>query len=163
MVKCTISSNHPKIREHIVQYYNSLYTRQFSWRSMLDDLSFESISKVEANWLERAYEGGGVFEVVKAYNSNKAVSTEGFSIAFFQACGDALKYDTMKIFHDFHDGGKFERTLNATMTALISKKSGAIDIKNFRPISLVGRVYKIVAKVVANRLKMVLEKINCNF
>jgi hypothetical protein len=43
-----------------VQYYNSLYTRQFSWRSMLDDLSFESISKVEANWLERAYEGGEV-------------------------------------------------------------------------------------------------------
>ena len=67
----------------------------------------------------------------------------------------------MKIFHDFH-GGKFERTLNATITALISKKSGAIDIMNFYPISLVGRVYKIVAKVVANRLKMVLEKINCN-
>jgi hypothetical protein len=68
----------------------------------------------------------------------------------------------MNIFHDFHARGKFERSLNATFTPLISKKSGAIDIKDFRHISLVGRVYKIVVKVLANRLKMVLEKISCN-
>jgi hypothetical protein len=49
----------------------------------------------------------------------------------------------MNIFHDFHARGKFERSLNSTFTPLISKKSGAIDIKDFRPISLMGRVYKL--------------------
>lgn len=83
-------------------------------------------------------------------------------MALFQACWDILKDDTMKVFQDFHASGKFERSLNATFITLIPKKSGAIDIKDFHPISLVGWVYKIVAKVRANRLKMVLEKIMSN-
>ena len=39
---------------------------------------------------------------------------------------------------------------------LIPKKANAVEVKDFRPISLVGSVYKILAKVLANRLSMVL-------
>jgi hypothetical protein len=42
---------------------------------------------------------------------------------------------------------------------VIPKKPRAVDIKEFQPISLVGGVYKIVAKVLVNRLKLVVEKI----
>lgn len=42
---------------------------------------------------------------------------------------------------------------------MIPKKADAIEVKDFRPISLVGSVYKIIAKVLANRLRLVLEKI----
>jgi len=65
----------------------------------------------------------------------------------------------MNVFHNFHAKGKFERSLNGTFIALIPKKLGSVDIKDFRPISLVGEVYKIVAKILANRSKMVVEKI----
>jgi hypothetical protein len=52
-----------------------------------------------------------------------------------------------------------ERSLNATSIALIRKKVGAVDIKDFRPINLVGGVYKIISKVLANRPKMIFEKV----
>lgn len=42
---------------------------------------------------------------------------------------------------------------------LIPKKARVVDLKDFRPISLVGTVYKIIYKVLANRLKHVLEKV----
>ena len=42
---------------------------------------------------------------------------------------------------------------------MIPKKSDALKVKDFRPISLVGSVYKIIVKVLANRLWLVLKKI----
>ena len=49
--------------------------------------------------------------------------------------------------------------MNATFIALIPKKAAAVDVKDFRPISLVGGIYKILAKVLAIRLHMVLGEI----
>jgi len=46
-----------------------------------------------------------------------------------------------------------------TQNGQVVEKSGAVDLKDFRPISLVSRVYKIIAKVLANRLGKVVEKI----
>lgn len=65
----------------------------------------------------------------------------------------------MEVFKDFHDGGVFEKSLNASFISLIPKVPGAIALKDFRPISLVGGIYKIIAKVLANRLKTVFEKV----
>jgi len=75
----------------------------------------------------------------------------------------------MWVFHDFHTSSKFEKSLNATLIALILNKSGATDLKDFRPISFVSGVYNIIAKVLANRLRRAIEKIIskphifCNF
>jgi hypothetical protein len=80
-------------------------------------------------------------------------------MAFFQACWDVLRMDIMKVFSDFHARGKFEKSLNASFITLIPKIPGAIDLKDFHPISLVGGIYKIIAKILANRLRMVMEKI----
>ena len=55
--------------------------------------------------------------------------------------------------------GKFEKSLNATFIALDPKKNGASNIRDFRHISLVGSVYKILAKVLANCLKEVLDQL----
>lgn len=46
-----------------------------------------------------------------------------------------------------------EKSCNATLNALISKKPEAVDVKDFRPIGLVSRVYKIIVKVLINRVK----------
>ena len=107
----------------------------------------------------RDFEEEEVRKVVLKMNGDNVLGPDGFSMAFFQVCWDVLRVDIMKVFGDFHAGGMFEKSLNASFISLIPKIPGAIDLKDFRSISLVGGIYKIIAKVLANRLEVVLDKI----
>ena len=60
---------------------------------------------------------------------------------------------------NFFVKGTFTRSINTTFLVLIPKKGGTKDLKDFRPISLLGSLYKILAKVLANRLKKVVVKV----
>ena len=62
-------------------------------------------------------------------------------------------------FEEVYEHGTFAYSLNATFVALIPKKQNASNIRDFHPISLVGSVYNILAKVLANRLKRVLDSL----
>ena len=46
-----------------------------------------------------------------------------------------------------------------TFIALIPKKMGAKELKDFRPISLIGSIYKILSKVLTEMLKKVVSKL----
>jgi len=109
--------------------------------------------------LELPFEEREVLEVVKSMNQDKALGPEGFPLAFFQDCWDVIKSDIMGVFTDFHAYNKFVKILNASFISLIPKSPVATDLANFRPISLVSGIYKIIAKVLANRMSNVLEKI----
>ena len=65
----------------------------------------------------------------------------------------------MAFFDHFHRSSEFEWSLNASFLSLIPKKNNALNIKDFRPISLVGNVYKLSSKVLANKLRLVLDKL----
>ena len=73
-----------------------------------------------------------------------------------------LEEDVMAFFANFHSQCIFEKSLNATFLCLIPKKIKAINIKDFRPISLVGSLYKLMSKVLASRLRSVLDKLIFN-
>lgn len=59
------------------------------------------------------------------------------------------------MFMEFHSRCILSKSLGATFIALIPKKLGAANIKDFKTISLIGSVYKILAKVLAGRLQEV--------
>ena len=65
----------------------------------------------------------------------------------------------MAVFKHFHRYSVFEWSLNASFLSLIPKKTNAVNIKDFQPISLVGSVYKLLSKLLANRLRVVLDSL----
>jgi len=67
-----------------------------------------------------------------------------------------IKNDLLKVFSEFYDNGIINACTNASFICLIPKKERSLKLKDFRPIILVTSLYKIMAKVLANRLKGVL-------
>jgi hypothetical protein len=64
--------------------------------------------------------------------------------------------EVLESIQEFYEHDFVERSINTTFVVLIPKKVGPSDVKDFRPISLTGSIYKIISKVLANRLKEVL-------
>ncbi|RVW46854.1 Transposon TX1 uncharacterized 149 kDa protein [Vitis vinifera] len=66
--------------------------------------------------------------------------------------------DLMRVFLEFHTNGVINQSTNATFIALVPKKSQSFKISDYRPISLVTSLYKIIAKVLSRRLRKVLHE-----
>nr|GEV54583.1 transposon TX1 uncharacterized [Tanacetum cinerariifolium] len=91
--------------------------------------------------------------------SSKAPGPDGFSFAFVKKYWDDIKVDILEYVNIFLDTGLFPHGSNSSFFTLILKLINPIFIKDFRPISLIGVHYKIIAKILANSLAKVIDKI----
>jgi hypothetical protein len=71
------------IRNHIVNFYESLFSEPLSWRPRVDNLEFDVLNADEASNLEEPLEEREVREVIKGMDRDKALGPGGFSLAFF--------------------------------------------------------------------------------
>lgn len=78
-----VSRNPRETQEHIVHFYKNLYVENCSWRPRVEGLSFLSIDEDESSWLEREFEEKEVWDVIKDFNGDKALGSDGFTMAFF--------------------------------------------------------------------------------
>ena len=125
----------------------------------MDGLDFDCIGEDERLALEREFSKEEVIQVLIEMEGDKAPGPNGFTMAFFQKCWSVVEVDVMAVFVHVHRYSVFERSLNASFFTLIPKKNNAIDVKDFRPISLVGSVYKLLSKMLTNRLRVVLDSL----
>ncbi|KAL0011411.1 hypothetical protein SO802_006519 [Lithocarpus litseifolius] len=148
-----------EVAAQVVQFYKDLYRETEEWRPFVEGLEFDQLDGLERGWLERRFEKEEILAAIKELGGDKAPGPDGFSMAFFQQCWRIVEQDVLAVFEEFYHHSKFEKSLNATFIALIPKKNDASNIRDFRPISLVGSLYKILSKVLANRLKVVLDQL----
>ena len=130
-----------------------------TWRPTMDGLDFACIGEDERLALEREFSKEEVFQVLMEMKGDKAPGPDGFTMAFFQKCWRVVEEDVMAVFVHYHRYSVFERSLNASFLTLIPKKNNAINVKDFQPITSVGSVYKLLSKVLANRLRVVLDSL----
>uniref|UniRef100_A0A0V0HDH8 Putative ovule protein n=1 Tax=Solanum chacoense TaxID=4108 RepID=A0A0V0HDH8_SOLCH len=74
-------------------------------------------------------------------------------MAFFKHCWEVANTEVIATIQNFHERDIFERSFSATYVALIPKKVRAKELKDFRHISLIGSIYKIISKLLTERLK----------
>jgi hypothetical protein len=86
----------------------------------------------------------------------KCLGPDGITFGFIKDFWDILKDDVMRFLVEFHRNGKLAKGINSTFISLIPKVDNPQRLNDFRPISLVGSMHKILAKILANRLCMVI-------
>ena len=139
-----------EVTNQVIQFYKNLYKETEGWRPFVEGLEFDCIRDMERVWLERKFEREEILQIVSDLEGDKALGLDGFTMTFYHHCWRVVEKDILAVFEEFFQHCKFEKSFNATFIALIPKKNDASNIKDFRPISLVGSVYKILAKVLAN-------------
>lgn len=100
-------------------------------------------------------------EVITALHSlpsGKACGPDDYTKEFFIAAWSVIGVDVVVAVQSFFLFGQMPRSVNATLLTLIPKNPGASSstIKDFRPISCCNVLYKIISKILANRLKILL-------
>lgn len=114
---------------------------------------------MEANSLEVAFLEDEIKEGVFGMAKDKSPSPDGFSMLFYQECWEIIKGDLVKVFKEFFESDIINLGVNITFLVLIPKKEGTVELNDFRPISLVIILYKIIAKVLSSRVRKVMEKV----
>jgi hypothetical protein len=90
---------------------------------------------------------------------NKSPGPNGFNFAFVKAMWSLIKGEIRIMFDQFHGIGMLPKSFSSYFVALIPKINSPFALGDFRPISLLGCLYKIVAKVLTARLARVMDKL----
>ncbi|XP_024964745.1 uncharacterized protein LOC112505032 [Cynara cardunculus var. scolymus] len=117
-------------------------------------LSLEQVSSLESNI--------SLEEVKKAIwdcGSDKAPGPDGFSFAFFRSQWDVIKDDLYRTVKFFESTASIDDGCNTSFIMLIPKSESSCSFSEYRPISLINCFCKIIAKILASRLSMVIDSV----
>ena len=152
-----------KITNEFVRYYQNLLGG--NRRQLPMDIRFlrpwarHVLTTEEAGQLTLAFSPEDVKQAVFDIAEDKAPVPDGFSSGFFKAAWSVVGQEITTAVLDFFSTGKLLKQVNSTLLALIPKVHTPMTVGDFRPISCCNVLYKIIAKLLVQRLSMVLDKI----
>eukprot|EP00253_Pinus_taeda_P025049 PITA_25049 len=159
MIKEGPNEEREKIGSELNSYFNSLLIDHNHDRTQAINKVVDSIPPVteEKKSLPlRDFTEQEIKEVVFTMATNKAPKSDSFTIEFFKSCWPIIKADLFNLIKNFHRTKRVLSTINATFLTLIPKSDHTDSPDKFRPIALCNVLYKILSKLMANRLKPIL-------
>jgi hypothetical protein len=155
----TYVTDQSSIMKEVFEFYQNLMgTRNDTLRHVDIEVlrNGAQISAVHAEMLTKDVGEKEIWEALKDIGDMKAPGMDGYNSKFFKASWKIVKDDVISAVQDYFVNGNLSKAFNSTVVTLIPKHDLANEVKDFRPIAGCTTVYKIVSKVLTNRLGRVL-------
>ncbi|GJR53414.1 RNA-directed DNA polymerase, eukaryota, partial [Tanacetum coccineum] len=144
------------VKSEFLMHFRNRFEKPPDHRIPIDMNFPKSISPNQQMDLECAVLKEELKKAVWDCGSDKSPGPDGFSFGFYRHFWSCLENDVFATVNYFFTVGDILKGCNSCFIALIPKVHDATLVKDFRPISLIGSIYKIIAKILANRLVGVL-------
>lgn len=116
-------------------------------------------SDINQSMLVRDITENEIKEVVFSMLDNKSSGPDGYTSEFFKTSWAIIHSDFVVGIQSFFQKGFLPKGINSTILALIPKRDGVREMKDYRPISCCNVIYKVISKILANRMRLILPTI----
>ncbi|GKC67240.1 RNA-directed DNA polymerase, eukaryota, reverse transcriptase zinc-binding domain protein, partial [Tanacetum coccineum] len=147
------------VKEAFREYYANKFKPFSGIRPSNRSQRYKSLSSTQVDMLEKPFSNQEIHDAVWACGCDKAPGPDKFSFRFLRKFWDEFQTEVVEFVHEFSDSGVITPGCNASFITLIPKCENPTLIKDFRPISLIGFQYKIIAKLLTDRLVKVVDSI----
>ncbi len=154
--------NPSDIRKRAVGFYKNLYRSEYATEADVESTFLRSLPKMseEGNAaLSGVLSLGELNKALQGMELGKAPGIDGLPIDFYKSFWAELGEDLLQVLSDSLSKGMLPLSCRRAVTTLIPKKGDLTDIKNWRPVSLLCCDYKLLSKVLANRLAEVISQV----
>jgi mannosylglycoprotein endo-beta-mannosidase len=118
----------------------------------LSELFGEVMDEDTKNELEIPFSEKEIEDVVKELPNEKSPGLDGFNNEFIKNCWSIIGKDIKEFIKDFYNGNVSLESINSSYITLVPKMDSPSTPNDFRPISLLNSVLKIITKLLANRI-----------
>ncbi|GJS20249.1 RNA-directed DNA polymerase, eukaryota [Tanacetum coccineum] len=147
------------VKKAFHDHYESRFKKPTSARFKINFPFPNRLTQDQVAELERGVSRDEIRLAVWDCGENKSPGPDGFTFEFFRKYWNCIGPDFCVAVEHFFVNGSFSKGCNSSFVALIPKVTDAKFVNDYRPISLIGSVYKVVTKIMATRLAMVIESI----
>lgn len=140
----------------VQEYFAKLFTSSpVSFTEILNCVP-TSITSMQNSMLTRGISQEEAKCALFSMHPDKSPGPDGLNPGFYQAYWDVVGNDIVTMCNQFLQTSQLQPGLNSTNLVLIPKVSKPQNMGDLRPIALCNVMYKIITKILANRLKSVL-------
>ncbi|KAJ9553128.1 hypothetical protein OSB04_017173 [Centaurea solstitialis] len=148
-----------RVSSFVFDFFQNKFLKRTGEFPIFSSSKTKTISSDEAEQLESPFGEEEVWQAIKDCGNNKSSGPDGFTFGFVKRFWGILKGVFMNAMRWFWEKESMGPGCNSFFLTLIPKVTNPSNIGDFRPISLIGVFYKVVAKVLAQRLKKVIGKV----
>ena len=154
----TIITNQPGILREQTDFYKRLYSKDHDVHFALQpDTNERQISDLEKSKCDQDISEGELFDAIMTLKSKKVPGLDGLTIEFYRKFYKNLKDMLLGMYRHSFEMGLLPDSLRKGLISLIPKKlKNTKRVKNMRPLTILANDYKILAKLIDNRLREVI-------